>query len=225
VKAATDAIGLTGPGGVLAHLTGEAGLEVGFGRSGLPAGAILLGTDDTRGMTAFFGKLLALAEGASSSFGGSGSSFGSSTGSGQPVPPTAGHVTTINYRGVAITSWSSPDLAQLGGVTPSYAVLDGMGILASSADEVKAIIDTHKDGATIASDQTYKTASAASIANPSSIFYVDVARLVDALRHSQLGSQAGLGSLSADVDPIKAVIVTGASQPDRATERFFVLIR
>ena len=227
VKASTDAIGLTGPEGVLAHLTGEAGLEVGFGRTGLPAGAILLGTDDTRGMTAFFSKLLTLAEGASSSFG-SGSSFGSSTGTGRPVPPSAGHVTTINYRGVVITSWSSPDLAQLGGVTPSYAVLDAMGILASSADELKAIIDTHKDGTTIASDQTYKTASAASIANPASIFYVDVARLVDTLRHSQLGSQAGLGSdntLSANLDPIKAVIVTGASQPDRATERFFVIIR
>jgi hypothetical protein len=225
IKAGTDAIGLTGPGGVLPHLTGDAGLEVEFGQSGLPAGAILLGTDDTKAMTAFFRKLLGLAEGAASSFGGPGSSFGSSS---SPVPPPpASHVKTTNYRGVAITTWISPDLGQLGGaLEPSYAVLDGMGILASTADEVKAIIDTHKDGATIASDQTYKTASAASIANPSAIIYVDIAKLVEALRQSPLGSQSGLDStVYANLAPLKATMLTTASQADKAVERFFVVVR
>jgi hypothetical protein len=230
VKAGTDAIGLTGPGGVLPHLTGDAGLEVEVGHSGVPAGAILLGTDDARSMNAFFARLLALAEGAAgSSFGGSGagSSFGSP--SGVAASPPASHITKSQYRGIVITSWIT-GLGQLGaGVfTPSYAVLDGMGILASTPDEVKAIIDTHKGGATIASDPTYKTASAASLAKPSAIVYVDIARLLDAIRKSPLGSQSGLGSgsrLSADVDPLKAVIVTAASQADRATERFFAIIR
>src|SRR6202022_1266059 len=63
VKAGTDAVGLTGPSGVLPHLTGDAGLEVEFGSNGLPAGAILLGTDNAKSMNAFFAKLLALAEG------------------------------------------------------------------------------------------------------------------------------------------------------------------
>ncbi len=215
VKAGTDAIGLTGPGGVLPHLTGDAGLEVEFGHTGLPAGAILLGTNDAQSMNAFFARLLALAEGAAgSSFGGSGagSSFGS------PSAPPASHLTRSTYRGVVITSWTSPMLGQLGAgeaFAPSYAVLDDMGILASTPDEVKAIIDTHKGGATIASDPTYKTA-------------VDIARLLEAIRKSPLGSQSGLGSgstLSGNVDPVKAVIVTAASQSDRATERFFVIIR
>ncbi len=231
VKAGTDAIGLTGPGGVLPHLTGDAGLEVAFGHNGLPAAAILLGTDDARSMNAFFARLLGLAEGAAgSSFGGSGagSSFGSPAG--VAVSPPASHLTRSTYRGVVITSWTFPGLGQLGAgaFTPSYAVLDGMGILASTPDEVKAIIDTHKGGATIASDPSYKTASAASLAKPSAIVYVDIARLLDAIRKSPLGSQSGLGSgsrLSADVDPLKAVIVTAASQPDRATERFFAIIR
>jgi hypothetical protein len=228
VKAGTDAIGLTGSGGVLPHLTGDAGLEVEFGRSGLPAGAILLGTDDARSMNAFFAKLLALAEGAA------GSGFGSSGGAGSsfatPSPVVAGHVSKTTYRGVVITSWTSPALGGLGvsALTPSYAVLDGMGILASTPDEVKAIIDTHKGGATIASDPTYKSASNASLTNPSGIIYLDIARLVDAIRKSPFGSQAGLGSgsaVSANLDPVKAVILTAASQPDRATERFFVIVR
>jgi hypothetical protein len=228
VKAGTDAIGLTGPAGVLPHLTGDAGLEVELGSKGIPAGAILLGTDDARSMNTFFARLLALAEGAAGS-GFSGSGAGSSFGSGAAVTPPAGHITKTTYRGVAITSWTSPTLGQLGAgaFAPSYAVLDNMGILASTADEVKAIIDAHKGGATIASDATYKTASAASLTNPAAIIYVDIARLVSAIRQSPLGAQAGLGSgtLSANVDPLKAVILTTASQSDRATERFFVIVR
>jgi hypothetical protein len=228
VKAGTDAVGLTGAGGVLPHLTGDAGLEVGLGPSGVPAGAILLGTNDAKSMNAFFAKLLTLAEGAAGSFSGSGGSgFGSGAGT---SPTTAGHVTTTTYRGVVITSWTSPTLGQLGAsaFTPSYAVLDGMGILASTLEEAKAIIDTHKGGATIAGDASYKTASAASLAKPSAIVYLDIAKLVDAIRKSSLGSQAGLGSgstLSANVDPVKALMVTAASQADRATERFFVIVR
>src|SRR6266513_1303435 len=227
VKAGTDAIGLTGPGGVLPHLTGDAGLEVGFASNGIPAGAIVLGTNDAKSMNAFFAKLLVLADGAiGSSLLGAGSSFGS------PSPPVApaSHTTTTNYRGVVITSGTSPALGGLGAgaLSPSYAVLDGMGILASTPAEVKAIIDTHKDAASIASDTTYKSASTASLASPSGIIYLDIAKLVDAIRKSPLGSQAGLGSgstLSATVGPVKAVILTAASQTDRATERFFVIVR
>ncbi len=226
VKVGTDAIGLTGAGGVLAHLTGDAGLEVELGAKGVPVGAILLGTDDTRSMNAFFAKLLVLADGAASS-GPGGSGAGSTFGS---PSAKAGHVTTTTYRGVVITSWASPTLGQLGAgiFTPSYAVLDGMGILASAPDEVKAVIDAHKNGTTIASDATYKAASAASLSRPSAIVYVDIARLVDAVRKSPFGSQAGLKSgttLSGNVDPLKAAIVTAASQSDRATERFFVIVR
>ena len=217
IKSSTDIAGLTGPGGVLPHLTGDAGLEVELGSNGIPAGAILLGTDDPRTMNAFFARILALADGAAVS------NFGSS-------PLRAARVTTTTYRGVVISSWTSPTLGQLGAsaLTPSYAVLDGMGILASTPDEVKAIIDTRKGGANIASDPTYKSASSASLASPSGIIYFDIAKLVDAIRKSPFGAQAGLGSgstLSANVDPVKAVIITASSQGDRATERFFVIVR
>src|SRR6202022_5042359 len=134
-------------------------------------------------------------------------------GAGPPaaVPPPASHVTKTTYRSVVITSWTSPMLGQLGAgnaFVPSYAVLDGMGILASTADEVKAIIDAHKGGASIASDPTYKTASAASLAKPSAIVYVDIAKLVDVIRKSPLASQAPLGagsSLSAKLGPLQAL--------------------
>jgi hypothetical protein len=103
-----------------------------------------------------------------------------------------------------------------------------MGILASTSDEVKGIVDAHKDGATIASDQTYKTASAASLANASAIIYVDIARLVEAIRQSSLLNAAHVEVPSqayASVAPLRATILTSASQADRATERFFVIVR
>ena len=225
VKTGTDAVGLTGPGGVLPHLTGDAGLELGW-RNDVPAGAILLGTDDARVMSAFFGKLSALADGAvDSSLLGAGPSFGSPS----PAVAPASHITTTTYRGVVIATWTSPALGQLGGqLAPSYAVLDGMGILASTAGEVKAIIDGHKDAATIASDQTYKAASAASIANPSAIVYLDIARLVEAIRQSSALKAADLqvdSTVYANVAPLRAAMLTTASQADRASERFFVIIR
>jgi Protein of unknown function (DUF3352) len=230
VKASTDALGLTGPAGVLPHLTGDAGLEVEFGANGLPAGAILLGTDNATSMNAFFGKLLLLAEGAASSgFGGStGGNPGSPNGTGVSPSPLAGRITKTTYRGVVITSWTSPQLDQLGAFAPSYAVLDGMGILASSPAEVKSIIDTHKDVATIAADATYKTASGGSLANSSAIIYVDIAKLVAGIRQSPLGSQAGLGAnttTSANLEPLRAFILTTASQSGQALERFFLLIK
>ena len=223
VKTGTDAVGLTGPGGILPHLTGDAGLEVELSSKGLPAGAILLGTNDARSMNAFFAKLLVLADGAT------GSGF-SGSGLISPSAQPSSRVTATTYRGVVITSWTSPSLGQLGAsaFTPSYAVLDGMGIIASTPDEVKVIIDAHKGGATIASDATYKTASAASLAKPSGIVYVDIAKLVDALRKSPLGAQAGLksgSSLSANLDPVQAVIITATSDGDKASERFFVIVR
>src|SRR5207245_11659561 len=150
IKSSTDIAGLTGPGGVLPHLTGDAGLEVELGSEGIPAGAILLGTDDARSMNAFFARILALADGAAVS------NFGSS-------PLRAARVTTTTYLGVVITSWASPALAGLGAsaLSPSYAVLDGMGILASTPAGLKAIIDPQKYGASIAYDPTYTAARTA----------------------------------------------------------------
>jgi hypothetical protein len=49
-----------------------------------------------------------------------------------------------------------------------------------------------------------------------------------AIRQSPLGAQAGLSSsstLGANAAPFKAVIITASSQADRASERFFVIIR
>jgi len=232
VKASTDAVGLTGPGGILPHLTGDLGLEVEVGNVSNASGAILIGTDNTAAMNAFFGKLLAMARQFSSGYapgasqGGPGSTFGSfTTASFETVAtvPTvpSDKITTTRYRGVVITSWSSPSLS---GFVPSYAAVDRMGILGSSLAEVKAVIDAHINGANITTDATYQAASASSLTHPAGILYVNVTSLLSTVQKLASGSSVDTKAM-ANLSPVRAFMLTGTSQSGSAVERFFVAIQ
>ena len=220
ISSTTDAVGLTGPGGVLPHLTGDAGLELEVGSRVIPAGAVLLGTDNAASMNSFFKKLVSLTTGLELP----GAAGGSLT-----APATApGPLKTTIYRGVVITSYAGAGLGSLAtAFQPSYAVLDRMGILASNVAEVKAVIDAHLGGSTIAGDVTYQTALAGSLKQPSGIIYVNAGSLVDALR--RFSAESGLASVDAKtlatLAPIKSVMLTASTRPDAMLERFFVVIK
>ncbi|HXN05368.1 MAG TPA: DUF3352 domain-containing protein [Candidatus Acidoferrum sp.] len=205
VQASTSAIGLTGPQGILPHLTGDLGIEVELGSNSIPSGAILLGTNDSAAMNAFFSKLLGLAAATSQQ------------------TPGAG-ITRTTYRGTVITSWTSASLGQVPGLAPSYAVLGGMGILASNTAEIKAVIDAQAGGSNIAVDSTYRSASTASLTQPAGIVYVNVARVVSALETLR-GSATVDKKTAAYLAPLKAFMLTATSQAGAALERFFVVIK
>ncbi len=206
VQASTDAVGLTGSKGILPHLTGDLGLEVELGSNSIPSGAILIGTNDSAAMNAFFGKLAVLA----------------SATTGQQKPGAG--ITRTTYRGTVITTWTSSSLGQVPGLMPSYAALDGMGILASNPAEIKALIDAHAAGSNITADPTYQAASSASLAHPAGIMYVNVARLVTVLE--KLPSSSGLETTAtAYLAPLRAFMFTATSQTGAAVERFFVAIK
>jgi hypothetical protein len=204
VQASTDALGLTGSKGILPHLTGDLGVDVELGSNSIPSGAILIGTNDAAAMNAFFGKLAALA-------------FATT---GQQKP---GAITRTTYRGTVITTLTSSSLGQVPGLMPSYAALDGMGILASSPVEVKALIDAHAGSSTITADPTYQAASSASLAHPAGILYVNVARLVSLLE--KLPSSGTKTTATAYLAPLQAFMFTATSQTGAAVERFFVAIK
>ena len=202
VKQATDELGLTGPKGVLAHLTG---LEAELDRSSFPAGAIMFGTNDAAGMRAFFGGLLAIAAET------------------QGISATP---TITSYQGVTITSLTIPEYSLGGHFVPSYAVVQGMGILASTPSELRAIIDAHRSHASVATASTYAAGMRASLAKPSAIFYVDIASLIAVVQHAPAGSPvSALGSKAvADLAPLQGLIVTATGGADAALERFVILI-
>jgi hypothetical protein len=212
VKAGADAIGLTGPQGILPHLTGDLGVEVELGNNSIPSGALLIGTNDAKAMNAFFSKLLGMAGALG---------VGGSQGGMTRDPASMGKITTSTYHGVVITSWNAPGLS---GVVPSYAVVDKMGILGSSLAEVKAVIDAHAGGSNITADSTYQAASAASLAQPAGILYVNLARVVSALE--KLPTSSSLDTKTAAyLDPLRAFMLTATSQTGAALERFFIAIK
>jgi hypothetical protein len=204
-------------------LTGDAGLELEVGSRVIPSGAILLGTDNAGSMSTFFKNLLLMVTSVAGS--GAGSSLGLPTPA--PTVPQAMFKTTT-YRGVVITSYagSAAGIAAAA-FQPSYAVFDKMGILASNVAEVKAVIDAHVGGSTIAGDASYQTALAGSLKQPSGILYVNTGSLVAAVR--RLSAESGLASVDTKaldtLAPIKSLILTASSQADAMLERVFVVIK
>src|SRR5438552_9260947 len=204
VKASADAVGLTGPQGILPHLTGDLGVEVELGNNSIPSGAILIGTNDSAAMNAFFGKLVGLA-----------------AATGQQKPGAG--ITRTTYRGTVITSWTSSSLG-VPGLAPSYAALDGMGIVASSPAEMRAVIDAHAAGSNITANPTYQAASAASLTKPAGIMFVNLERVVSALEKLPTSSRIDTKT-AAYLAPLKALMLTATSQPGAAVERFFIAIK
>jgi Protein of unknown function (DUF3352) len=217
VKLGTDAVGLTGPSGILPHLTGEFGLEIELGNKTIPSGALLIGTNNAAAMNAFFGKLVNLIT--QTSGGGPGGMLTPGTG-----PASIDTIQTSTYRGATITTWHSPSFGVVPGVAPSYAALDGMGILASSEAEVKAVIDAHLSGSTITADPTYQAVSAASLPRPAGIMYVNIAHLVSVLEKLPTSSTVDTKAV-AYLAPLKAFMLTATSETGAALERFFIAIK
>ena len=205
VKSSTDEIGLTGPNGILQHLTGDAGLEATVDGSLTPAGALVLGTDNAAAMQKFFGGLMTLAA----------------------AEESGSKITTSTYRGVRITTLDLNQPTLAAALTPSYAVLDGMGIVASRRAELVAVIDAHKNHHSIADDATYAAASRASITHPTGIVYFNLARLVTTIERAapQLGAGTVDGKTKADLVPLKAFILTGNSSQDGILERLIVFLQ
>jgi hypothetical protein len=213
---AADDLGLTGPKGVVAHLSGDMGLLVGPGKaSPIPAGAWVIGTDDEDGMQGFLNRIGTLA---SENL----SAFASPTGGGrQPL-----QWTREPYRGAVISSLSVPELRSLG-VVPAYAVADGFAILASSPEEIKGILDAHAAGPTIASSANYTAALGGSAGPTSSVFYLDIEGIAGSVRANlpPEEQQRYDASVAPNLAPVKAYVQTMRSGVDHVTARVFVLIQ
>jgi hypothetical protein len=208
VSQLAGSVGLTGPHGILAHLTGDLGVEFELDKSNFPVGALVLGTDDPATMRSFLANITGLA------------------GQGTPGKPGAA-IHTETYQGTTITTVTVQQVSQQGHFTPAYAVLDGMGVVASSPDELKAVINAHHAGHTISADPAYRQASAASLTKPGTVAFVDLDKVLAALRNSPFMGQAGrLDSKTlANLTPLRALILTATSSADRSDARVVLLIQ
>jgi hypothetical protein len=206
-----ERLGLLGSNGVLAHLTGDLAVEVGPGSGRFPGGALLLGTSDEAGMSAFLDRAAGLAAAATSSDTGTSSAVA-------PVPHTEA------YHGVAVHWLTVPGL-EGSGVEPAYAVSGGMAIVASSPDEVKAVVDAHAGGG-ITSTATFIAASHAA-PGPGTTMYLDLGAITGAVRKA-LPAQALPEfdqQIAPNLAPLRAFIVTGGGGADHVGSRLVLLTR
>ncbi|HYM49279.1 MAG TPA: DUF3352 domain-containing protein [Candidatus Limnocylindrales bacterium] len=205
-------LGLLGPSGVVAHLTGDLAVEVESPAPQQIGGAILIGTTDPAGMQIFLTKLGTIAEFAASS---------SVPGSGLAATPAQKSV----YKGVTIVTFPVSGL-NAPGIAPSFAVTNGIGIVASSPAEIHDLIDAHSSGTSIAQATNFAATRAATFANPQSFLYVDVTATASAILSYVPAAQRGSydSQVAPNLAPVKAIMVASNGQPDRISERVFVLI-
>lgn len=200
--------GVTGPNGVLAHLTGEAAIEVEPGEARYPAGALLIGTSDRPGMERFLQRLV------------------------DTIAPLSQSLTTqgltvkhTTYHGATITTLVVSGLSAEG-YAPSYTVTQGFAIVGSSLAEVEAVISSHETGIAVVAADNYKAASGQAVTNPSGLFYVDIAAIAAAVRPLLPASEQPNydRTVAPDLGPLTALIMTSRGSPSSLSQLLFVLI-
>lgn len=196
--------GFLGRFGVLAHLTGDAALEVGPGAGQYPAGALVVGTDDPNGLHRFLDRITA-------------AYLPSSNRSRSLLGETSYSKQT--YKGVEITSVTTPELNPWG-FNLAYGVTGGVGVIASSPQELQAVIDAGQTAKSIATSELYAAATKEVHSTPTSVIYVDIAETAAAVRALTPYD----ANAAANLAPLKAFILTVENGTEHISQRSFLLI-
>jgi hypothetical protein len=152
-----ERLGLLGPKGLLAHLTGDLGVQVGKGTGPLPVGGtVLVGIDDPDAVRAWLDKRLPKLVGDAA--------FG----------PLDLPWKTEDHDGVQITYLD-------GFVTPlplAYAVLDDAAVIGLSVKDVETAVDlSHGKGTPITTDPDF-VAATGTLPGLENVVYVDVSGIL-----------------------------------------------
>lgn len=210
----TDMLSSLGLQPLVDAMSGDFSLEVApppssTGMPAIPGGTILLATDDEAAMKSALDAAIpsAMAGVADSS----------------PDPAKSPTATTndTTYRDVTITS--SVATASTTPFAPAWAATDGMGIVGSSVDAVKQVIDTHLDATPITQSGTFQAAIKHGSLNNSAMVYVDVGaiwRLASAA--APLGNSSDPASQV--MSQIQAVLMTQTSTEKGTHAEFFLLL-
>ena len=142
------------------------------------------------------------------------------------VPPTQGYTSavlskrpqvrwaTLTHDGVSIryVARGGPP-----GFRPAYAVTGGMGIIASSPEEMVAVLDTKAGAPSVATAPKFIAAISHGGSTRGDVIYLDFESLVNLMSPS--------GQVPGDLRPLRTLIVTDHYAADRITERLFLSIK
>jgi len=211
--------GVTGPDGLLSHLTGDLGVEASPGLGPIPDVAVLAATDDEDAARRSLDTLARTAtDGLASAFGSAGAD----------LPPPSWH--TFDYQGsggtVSISWLSAPQLFSMG-IEPAYATVDGMVLVGSSRHAVEASVDAHGGKGDVTDSPDFRAALAHGNVNSPNLEYVDIGAVVEAIRNA-LPPEVRQGfqvDTEPNLQPLRTFIATSESGTDRTTVKLFLTIR
>jgi hypothetical protein len=140
----------------------------------------------------------------------------------EPPAPPKPHIET--YQGVKITSFQDPAFGS-SGFAPAYAVVDGAGVIATSPEAIKQLIDTKASGQTLASTSAYRDATA-KVPSSDGLAYFDIQKIAGAIRDAlPPDEQAQFDqNVGPDLKALRAFVVGSSSDPSHQTVRFFLFM-
>ena len=206
VNSILQQLGLTGPGGVIDHLNGDAGIDLTPSlHSDTPGGAIVVGTDSDSVAQSFVTNLMDLVCDCAAS---------------DPA-----QVTQQPYGGTVITSLNSSP-GDRSGIDPSWAVFHGWIIAGSSPDQVKAALDADRGGATLATNPDYTAVMSQVGGSNNGGLFVDMQPLLSVIRSAlPLGVQVQYDhDVAPNLTPLKAFGMAVHNSSDHVTINAFTLI-
>jgi hypothetical protein len=199
-----ERLGLIGPDGVLQHLTGDVGFQVGPGSGLLPVGGtVMIGVDDAGAVQSWLDTHLPVLLARS----------------GVPGLSTR-TLKTEDYNGVKITYSAVP-------TTPvAWGVVNGALVIGLSPNAVEQAVDLSQgNGSSITSNSAFSSATEG-LPGTQMLLYVDVNGILTAVQgilpndaYQQFLEQGGK-----NLQPIKAVVGGGANTETVQTYRLFIEI-
>lgn len=206
VSSVLQQLGLTGPGGLIDHLSGDAGIDLAPGsQAGAPDGAIAVGTDSDSVAQSVVTKLMNLV---------------CDCAAGDP-----GRVDQEPYDGTVISSLpASPDDSS--GIQPSWAVFHGWIIAGSSPGQVQAALDADRNGTTLAANPDYTAVMSQVGGTNNGELFIDVQPLLSVTRGAlppDVQSQYD-HDIAPNLKPLKAFGLAVHNAADHVTINAFTLI-
>ena len=251
VPDAADAIDQGGIRDFVAAMNGDIAVEAGPGTDGPVSGALLVGSDDDAEMQTFLDNLGVLAAQGLAAQGvleqvdpqdlaaqmqachGTSRQIarcqretlnefysGGGTTAAEPTPPS-----TEEYQGVTIGFLDDPALAELG-ITPAYAVVDGVGVLATSPQEIHQLIDTKASGEDVRTASVYASATT-TVPTVESVIFLDIQAIADTVRQNLPPDLQGTydEDVAPNIAPLSAFVIGSESDEHRQTLRMFLQIQ
>ena len=197
-------IGLSGPNGILTHLSGDAGFELTPSSTSLPGGALVIGTDSNAAAQQFVDSLVQTVCG------------GDCTSS----------ITTEQDGDATISTLNAPFL-DTPGFEPSWSVYHGWIVIGSSTEQVKAAIDADRGGNTLASNPDYTAVMSQVGGSNNSALFIDIQPMLSAIRATLTPADQSQfdTNIAPNLKPLKAFGVATHNASDHVSIDMFTLIQ